>query len=515
MRLIVSVLIRILASGGGLCLACRPAFARGVLDATTSQSLLFLALLAVACGALALAVKRRHRAAEAEERARYFAHHEPMTGLLNRPHFIKAFEELVATRLDHEQLAVLCVDIDGLREINDLVGHDAGDEAILRAAGNMREVAGAGTLVARMSGDKFALVRKVLSVGEVKDLAGALLDAVAQPFAARGQQVALSAQIGIALTPGDGDTALRLLKAAGLALDRARLRQGNCFVFFERTLETELQRRRELEQQIRDTLAARAFDLHFQPLLDATQQRLVGFEALLRMPDGQGGFVSPAIFIPVAEEIGLIIEIGDWVVRRACALAARWPDHLSVAVNLSPAQFKAGGVCRTVSEALASAGLAPHRLELEITEGLILNDDAAIMRELTELKALGVSIVMDDFGTGYSSLSYLWKFPFDKIKIDRSFMRGLTGEDGSVVDVLHAIMSLSRALRMRVTAEGVETSLQAEFLKTIGCHEVQGFYFGRPMPIDQVALAILRDVGREVMLEPSNEDGQASRLVAG
>jgi EAL domain-containing protein (putative c-di-GMP-specific phosphodiesterase class I) len=314
--------------------------------------------------------------------------------------------------------------------------------------------------------------------------------------------------------PGDGDSALRLLKGAGLALDRARLRQGSCYVFFERTIETELQRRRELEQQIRDTLAEGAFDLHFQPLFDASQERLVGFEALLRMPDGQGGFVSPAIFIPVAEEIGLIIEIGDWVVRRACELAALWPDHLTIAVNLSPAQFKAGGVHRTVTEALAAAELAPHRLELEITEGLILNDDAAIMRELAELKALGVSIVMDDFGTGYSSLSYLWKFPFDKIKIDRSFMRGLTAEDGSVTDVLQAIMSLSRALRMRVTAEGVETSLQAAFLKTIGCHEVQGFYFGRPMPIAEVALAILRDVRGDYAIEPSNDD-EAKRLATG
>jgi EAL domain-containing protein (putative c-di-GMP-specific phosphodiesterase class I) len=230
------------------------------------------------------------------------------------------------------------------------------------------------------------------------------------------------------------------------------------------------------------------------------------------MPDGAGGFVSPAIFIPVAEEIGLIIEIGDWVVRRACALAAHWPDHLSIAVNLSPAQFKAGGVYRTVEEALAAAGLPPQRLELEITEGLILNDDAAIMSELTDLKTLGVSIVMDDFGTGYSSLSYLWKFPFDKIKIDRSFMRALGSEDRHVVDILHAIMSLSRSLRMRVTAEGVETAEQAAFLKTLGCDEVQGFHFGRPMPIDQVALAIMRDVQCAADLVP--ETGRALRLAA-
>ena len=304
----------------------------------------------------------------------------------------------------------------------------------------------------------------------------------------------MAAQIGIAFAPSDGESAARLVKAAGLALDRARLRGGSCFVFFERTLETELQRRRDLEQQIRDALAAQTFDLHFQPLMNAAHERLVGFEALLRMPDGRGGYVSPAIFIPVAEEIGLITEIGDWVVRRACALAAHWPDHLKIAVNLSPAQFKAGGVHRTVREALAAARIPAARLELEITEGLILNDDASVVRELTELKALGVSIVMDDFGTGYSSLSYLWKFPFDKIKIDRSFMRAFAAEDRQVVDVLHAIMSLSRSLRMRVTAEGVETKEQATFLKALGCDEVQGFFFAKPMPIDQVALAIMRDV---------------------
>ncbi len=464
------------------------------------------AIVGIAACALGVAVVRHRQAVAAQRQAHYFAHHEPMTGLLNRPHFIAALDELVAGRDAHGEIAVLSIDIDGLREINDLYGHESGDAAIVHAAKAFQSVGGADALVARLSGDKFAIALRAISVGEVKDFAGNLLQAASKPFEVAGQEVALTAQIGIALTPGDGDTALRLLKGAGLALDRARLRQGNCFLFFERTIEIELQRRRELEQQIRDTLADGAFDLHFQPLFDASQVRLVGFEALLRMPDGHGGFVSPAIFIPVAEEIGLIIEIGDWVVRRACALASLWPDHLSVAVNLSPAQFKAGGVHKTVTDALAAAGLAPQRLELEITEGLILHDDAAIMRELAELKSLGVSIVMDDFGTGYSSLSYLWKFPFDKIKIDRSFMRGLNAEDGSVVDVLHAIMSLSRALRMRVTAEGVETSLQAEFLKTIGCDEVQGFYFGRPMPIDLVALAILRDVRGEDTIEPSNDE---------
>ncbi len=457
-----------------------------------------LAFVTMAGLALLLALLQRRRATQAEERARYFSRHEPMTGLLNRPHFLAALDAELSRR-QAGSIAVLSIDLDGLREINDLLGHENGDLAILRMAHALPTLAGEDALAARLGGDKFVVACPGLSPSKAKDLAVRICAAAEKPFLLADQEVNLVAQVGIAVSPSDGDSALRLLKAAGLALDRARLRGGSCYVFFERTLETELQRRRELEQQIRDTLAAKAFDLHFQPLYNADQDRLTGFEALLRMPDGQGGYVSPAIFIPVAEEIGLITEIGDWVVRRACALATHWPDHLTVAVNLSPAQFKAGGVHRTVREALAAADLAPERLELEITEGLILHDDVAIMRELTELKALGVSIVMDDFGTGYSSLSYLWKFPFDKIKIDRSFMRALASEDRQVVDILHAIMSLSRSLRMRVTAEGVETKDQADFLKTLGCDEVQGFYFARPMPIDQVALVIMRDVQTAVV----------------
>jgi diguanylate cyclase (GGDEF)-like protein len=472
---------------------------------------LFATVVIVAIGALLLAIQRRHRMAAAEEKATYFAHHEPMTGLQNRPHFMKALDLAIAGRSADQEIAVLCIDLEGLREINDLLGIENGDAALLRVAQRLRALTQDGALAARLNGAKFALARNVATLGEAKDLAAAVIEAVSEPFTLKGHEVALAARIGIALAPSDGDSAQRLMKGAGLALDRARLRQGNYFVFFERTIETELQRRRELEQQIRDTLAANGFDLHFQPLFGVSAEQLLGFEALLRMPDGHGGFVSPAVFIPVAEEIGLIIEIGAWVLRRACSVAALWPDHLTIAVNLSPAQFKSGGVHRTVREVLAASGLAPHRLELEITEGLVLHDDAAIMRELTELKALGVSIVMDDFGTGYSSLSYLWKFPFDKIKIDRSFMRALGTEDGSVVDVLQAIMSLSRALRMRVTAEGVETSFQADFLKTIGCDEVQGFYFAKPMPIDQVALAILRSVPTAPALPA--EDGPELRLV--
>jgi EAL domain-containing protein (putative c-di-GMP-specific phosphodiesterase class I) len=290
------------------------------------------------------------------------------------------------------------------------------------------------------------------------------------------------------------------MKAADLALDRARAEREGAIVFFEHGIEAALLQRRDLELQIRDALARDAFDLHFQPLFENLSGRLLGFEALLRMPAHAGGFVSPAVFVPVAEEMGLITEIGDWVLRRACSIAAQWPDSLSVAVNLSPAQFK-DGVHRNVQRALSLAGLAPGRLQLEITEGLLLDDDPVVMQELTALKGLGVLIAMDDFGTGYSSLSYLWKFPFDKIKIDRSFMRAFDSDEKHVSDILQAIMSLSRALRMRVTAEGVETAAQAAFLRSIGCDEVQGYHFGRPVPLIDVA-AILAEEARRSLARP-------------
>jgi predicted signal transduction protein with EAL and GGDEF domain len=390
-----------------------------------------------------------------------------------------------------------------------------GDAVIGRVARGLETAAGPDALVARLGGDEFAVaLPRTTSPEAVGRVAGALIEAAAAPQEAGGRTVSVAARIGIAAMPGDGDSALRLLKGADLALDRARSQKPGSFVFFESTIEDELQRRRDLEAQIRETLANDAFDLHFQPLFETLQGGLVGFEALLRMPAGARGFVSPAVFIPVAEEIGLITRIGDWVVRRACAVAKHWPDHLSVAVNLSPAQFKEGGVHRTVREALQETGLDPRRLQLEITEGLLLNDDAAIMQELAELKALGVSIVMDDFGTGYSSLSYLWKFPFDKIKIDRSFMRAFEADDENVANILQAIMSLSRALRMRVTAEGVETEAQAQFLRNLGCDEVQGYYFGRPTPLVDVAALIMRDAQHRLGFAAAAE-GQSIRLISG
>ncbi|HEY8566804.1 MAG TPA: bifunctional diguanylate cyclase/phosphodiesterase [Beijerinckiaceae bacterium] len=475
-----------------------------------------LPLVGLCFGIPLLAFLRRHREGlAASERVAYYAAHEPMTGLMSRARFLAALDEMVAARNGTEGalsgFAVLHIDLDGLKEVNEAYSHKVGDEAIVAAARALRAAAGPDALVARLGGDEFAVACPGLaSPAAVESFAASLVAAVAAPRTVEGHAVALTARIGAALFPQDGDGVLRLMKAADLALDRARKRPEPGTVLFERAIESELQRRRELENQIRETLASDAFDLHFQPLFAGGSGRLTGFEALLRMPAGAGGYVSPAVFVPIAEEMGLIAQIGDWVLRRACDVARHWPEPLTIAVNLSPAQFKAGGLSRTVRQALEQSGLAPRRLELEITEGLLLADDADIMQELADFKALGVSIVMDDFGTGYSSLSYLWKFPFDKIKIDRSFMRAFETDERHVATILQAILSLSRALRMRVTAEGVETPAQAAFLRELGCDEVQGFLFGRPMPLIDVAATILKDAQRE---EPETAPGL--RVVGG
>jgi EAL domain-containing protein (putative c-di-GMP-specific phosphodiesterase class I) len=262
---------------------------------------------------------------------------------------------------------------------------------------------------------------------------------------------------------------------------------------FRPEMDAELQARRGLESLLRRAVSNNSFELHFQPIKRAHDERLAGFEALLRLPDRDGGHVSPAVFVPLAERLGLITAIGDWVIRRACEIAVTWPSHLSVAVNLSPAQFREGRLAEKVEAALKASGLAAERLELEITEGLLLSDADWIMRQLADLKTLGVRIAMDDFGTGYSSLSYLWKFPFDKLKVDQSFTRALSGGDQHLASVIRAIVALGRSLGMIVTAEGVETEAQAEFLRAIGCHQLQGFHLGRPMPLENVAAEVLKD----------------------
>jgi predicted signal transduction protein with EAL and GGDEF domain len=352
----------------------------------------------------------------------------------------------------------------------------------------------ASDIVARLGGDEFVIVQTgVKHKEEAEDLARRLTAAVTAQTTLREQTIIATVSVGVALAPADGTEPERLLKSADLALYKAKADGRNCTRFFSREMDAELQARFKLERIIRDAVLHDRFELHYQPLFQISERRLIGFEALVRLPGEDGTLIAPLVFIPVAEDLRLIDKIGAWVLREACRAAATWPENLTVAVNLSPAQFFAGGISDVVAVALKEAGLAPHRLELEITESLLLGNSEAIMSELRTLKAMGVAIVMDDFGTGYSSLSYLWRFPFDKIKIDRSFMQAFEKSNRDAKTVVKTIIALGRELNMRVTVEGVETATQAAFLDTVDGDQVQGFFFGRPVPAREVSATILDD----------------------
>ena len=294
-----------------------------------------------------------------------------------------------------------------------------------------------------------------------------------------------------------------MIKSADLALYNGKTGGRNCIRFFEPDMDEALQTRIMLERAIRGAVEHNGFEVYYQPVFEMSGKRLVGFEALARLPASDGTFIPPATFIPLAEEMRLIDKIGEWILREACRTATSWPDNLTVAVNLSPAQFDSGDIARVVSAALAQTGLAPHRLELEITETLLLRNDQATVASLNALKALGVSIVMDDFGTGYSSLSYLWKFPFDKIKIDRSFMEGFEKSGRHVETVVKSIIALGREMNMRVTVEGVETPAQVDFLNDADADQVQGFYFGRPVPAGEIGASILAHFQKQLPMPSS------------
>jgi EAL domain-containing protein (putative c-di-GMP-specific phosphodiesterase class I) len=314
------------------------------------------------------------------------------------------------------------------------------------------------------------------------------------------------------LAPEDGNNPERLLKSADLALYRAKAEGRNCIRFFQPEMDAEMQARCRLERIIRDAVMHDRFELHYQPLFEMSDRRLIGFEALIRLPTEDGTLIPPLEFIPVAEDLRLIGKIGAWVLREACRTAATWPENLTVAVNLSPAQFSAG-FSDVVAAALKETGLAARRLELEVTETLLCNSQV-IMAELHALKAMGVAIVMDDFGTGHSSLSYLWRFPFDKIKIDRSFMQGFEGSNRDASTVAKTIIALGRELNMRVTVEGVETAAQAAFLDKIDGDQAQGYFFGRPVPGSEVSAHILEDFrARHLRLSSARAAEEKLRVV--
>jgi diguanylate cyclase (GGDEF)-like protein len=453
-------------------------------------------LMGLSFGVPAIAWYRRTREKQhAERRIRFLAHHDVLTGLANRASLIDRMGAvLVASAQQRGHLAVHFIDLDHFKEINDRFGHDGGDFLLRTIAERLQAITRGSDIVARLGGDEFVLVQPNISGREqAEEFARRLSSALAEPMRLKEHELFTTVSIGVALAPADGDTPERLLKSADLAVYKSKADGRNCVRFFLPKMDAELEGRIELEEVIRNAVLDDRFELHYQPIFQMSDRRLLGFEALIRLPKEDGTLIPPLEFIPVAEEMRLIGKIGAWVLREACRTAAGWPKHLTVAVNLSPAQFSAGSVSEIVAAALKEVNLEPSRLELEITETLLLGDSESVMTELRALKELGVAIVMDDFGTGYSSLSYLWRFPFDKIKIDRSFMQGFDGSARDAETVVKTIITLGRELHMHVTIEGVETAKQAAFLDSANGEQAQGFYFGRPMPASQLAASILAD----------------------
>ncbi len=441
---------------------------------------------------------------EAQEQIVYMAHHDALTGLANRTLLIeKLSDALDGTGLQHGGVAVHFIDLDRFKSVNDTFGHDGGDFLLKTVAERLLELINPDDVVARLGGDEFVIVQTgVKNKDQAEGLAQRLIDTVIVPIELREHTIIATVSVGVALAPEDGTNPERLLKSADLALYRAKAEGRNCMRFFRPEMDAEMQARRRLEWVIRDAVMHNRFELHYQPLFEMSDRRLIGFEALIRLPTEDGTLIPPLEFIPVAEDLRLIGKIGSWVLREACRTAATWPENLIVAVNLSPAQFSVG-FSGAVAAALKETGLAAHRLELEITETLLLGNSQVIMAELHALKAMGVAIVMDDFCTGYSSLSYLWRFPFDKIKIDRSFMQGFEGSNHDASTVVKTIIALGRELNMRVTVEGVETAAQAAFLDKIGGDQAQGYFFGPPVPASEVGAHILADFQARHLAPPS------------
>ncbi|UPG72168.1 EAL domain-containing protein [Roseomonas gilardii subsp. gilardii] len=423
-----------------------------------------------------------------ERRVRFMAHHDPLTGLANRTLLHERLAAAIGEAGGREgHLVVLALDLDRFKVVNDTYGHAAGDDLLRQVAARLGELVGPDDTVSRLGGDEFVILwRGAASRAGVEPLARRIVRSLVTPFILDGNMAQVGTSVGIALHPQDGATPESLMRNADTALYRAKAEGRGTVRFFEPAMEAELRERREMEKDLRLALQVDALELHYQPIMTCGNGAIRGFEALLRWTHPVRGSVPPATFIPVAEESGLILPLGRWVMERACAEAATWPEPLRLAVNLSPAQFRSGNLPDIVDRALELSGLPAGRLELEITEGLLIGDAEEALNAIQALKRRGVRIALDDFGTGYASLGYLHRFPFDRIKVDRSFVHAIGRRNGAHA-IVEAVLSMSSNLGMEVTAEGVETEEQLRFLQHRACDEVQGFLLGRPMSREAVA----------------------------
>jgi diguanylate cyclase (GGDEF)-like protein/PAS domain S-box-containing protein len=423
----------------------------------------------------------------AEARLAFLAQHDGLTGLPNRNLLRQRMDEILPhTRRAMTKVALLVLGLDNFKAVNDTLGHGVGDKLLRGVSKRLQSMLREEDVLARLNSDEFAIVQTGLTRPEdAALLSRRLLESISDPFLLDGHSVVIGATIGIAMSPGDGDDSEKLLKNADMALSRAKADMRGTFSFFEASMDARAQSRRRIETDLREAIQSEVLRPYYQPLIDLSEGRITGFEALVRWPHRERGMISPAEFIPVAEETGLINGLGGLILRRACLDAAVWPDDVRVAVNLSPLQFRTGNLLSVVMEALKQSGLPPKRLELEITETLLLEKSAQVLATLHGLRALGVRISMDDFGTGYSSLSYLRSFPFDKIKIDQSFVRDIAANREAQA-IIRSIVSLGMGLGVTITAEGVETEAELSCLRAEGCHEGQGFLFSRARPHDEI-----------------------------
>ena len=420
----------------------------------------------------------------AEARVQYMANHDALSGAMNRSSFNEALNRATWRReAGGPGFSLLCIDLDHFKDVNDRLGHAAGDEVLRVATQRLREAVREGDAVARLGGDEFAvLLSGVTSEATVSPLAQRVVKLLAEPYDVAGQRVICGGSVGAAIHGVDGTDQAELLHKADLALYRAKAAGRGNYSFYDAATDERLKARRQLTQDLQEALHSEQLSLHYQSLHDSRNQALTGYEALLRWNHPTRGNVPPLDFIPLAEETGLIDQLGLWVLNRACADAAGWPEPLSVAINLSPAQLVHSDLVGLVRSALADNGLPARRLELEITESMLMTNTEQVLGQLHELSAMGVAIAMDDFGTGYSSLAYLWRFAFDKVKIDRAFTQNLNN-DPKVNLIVRSIITLAHSLNIRVNAEGVETGQQMATLRAQGCDELQGFYLGRPGPL--------------------------------